>query len=243
MTSEQPLSILVVDDDMDNASSLGELFEMEGHAVSVVHSGQAAIDAYVSDSFDLAFMDVIMPGKNGVESFLEIRRMRPEAKVYMMTGYSVEELLQQAISEGALGVLSKPFDPSEVLSLSASVGPGGIVVATPTPQRGLVGDAIYKTITGNGQACQLITSVNDLSRSVGSDEVLIIDAALPVIDGVSVYRNANSNGHRAPTFIVPPTPSFQEEHATLLRDISSTGVLNKPFNPMLLLQRLRSLAA
>jgi two-component system, NtrC family, response regulator HydG len=238
-----PLSILVVDDDMDNASSLGELFEMEGHTVSVVHSGQAAIDAYVKDSFDLAFMDVIMPGKNGVESFLEIRRMRPEAKVYMMTGYSVEELLQQAISEGALGVLAKPFDPNEVLSISESVGPGGIVVATPTPQVGLVGDAIYRTMVGNGKRCQLIKSTSELSRPVAHDEVLVIDAAMPVIDGVSAYRNASNNGHRAPTFIVPPVPSFHDEHSVLLRDIASTGVLNKPFNPMELLERLRSLAA
>ena len=44
-----------------------------------------------------------MPGKNGVESFFEIRRMKPDAKVFMMTGYSVEQLVQQAIDHGALG--------------------------------------------------------------------------------------------------------------------------------------------
>ena len=86
------LSILVVDDDIDNASSLGELFEMEGHHVRVVHSGEDAIIAYCRENFDVAFMDVMMPGMNGVESFLEIRRLKPAARVFMMTGYSVEEL-------------------------------------------------------------------------------------------------------------------------------------------------------
>ena len=56
------LRILVVDDDEDNANSLGELFEMEGHHVTVAHSGEAAIEHYVNSSFDLAFMDVMMPG-------------------------------------------------------------------------------------------------------------------------------------------------------------------------------------
>lgn len=66
------LRILVVDDDEDNANSLGELFELEGHSVTVAHSGEAAIEHYVNSSFDIAFMDVMMPGLNGVESFMEI---------------------------------------------------------------------------------------------------------------------------------------------------------------------------
>lgn len=242
MINDRDLNILVVDDDIDNAASLGELFEMEGHSVRVVNSGQAAIDAYMTETFDLAFMDVIMPGKNGVESFLEIRRMRPDARVYMMTGYSVEELLQQAIFEGALGVLSKPFDPSEVLALSEYVGPGGLVVAAPGQRRGLVGEAIYHTITSNGRSCQLIKTPAELARPIANDEVLVIDAAMSVIDGVSAYSLASQKGHRAPTFIVPPISIVQNNYE-LLRDVAATGVLNKPFNPMELLQRLRSLAA
>ena len=95
---KRSLRILVVDDDADNANSLGELFEMEGHRPLVVYDGEGAIAAYLKEDFDIAFMDVMMPGKNGVESFLEIKRLKPLAKVYMMTGYSVEQLLQQAIA-------------------------------------------------------------------------------------------------------------------------------------------------
>ena len=96
------LRILVVDDDIDNAQSLAELFDLEGHRATVVHSGEAAIAAHMTQHFDLAFMDVMMPGLNGVESFLRIRQMRPDAKVFMMTGYSVEELMKQAVEQGDL---------------------------------------------------------------------------------------------------------------------------------------------
>ena len=82
------LSILVVDDDIDNAHSLGELFEIEGHNVRVVHSGEDAISAYCRETFDVAFMDVMMPGKNGVESFLEIRRLKPSARVMKRSAHS-----------------------------------------------------------------------------------------------------------------------------------------------------------
>ena len=66
---------------------------MDDHKVRVVYSGQDAIDAYRAAPFDLGFFDVMMPGKNGVESFLEIREQRPDAKVYFMTGYSADDLL------------------------------------------------------------------------------------------------------------------------------------------------------
>ena len=107
------LRILVVDDDADNAYSLGELFELEGHSVQVALSGEDAIAAYLAADFDLAFMDVMMPGLNGVESFIEIRKMRPEARVYMMTGYSVEQLLQQALAHDVAFVPGWPFFAGE----------------------------------------------------------------------------------------------------------------------------------
>jgi DNA-binding NarL/FixJ family response regulator len=80
-------------------------------------------------AFDVAFMDVMMPGKNGVESFLEIRRLKPAARVFMMTGYSVEELLAAGGQWRWRWACSrKPFDASEVLRLTESVGPGGVVL-------------------------------------------------------------------------------------------------------------------
>ena len=112
---KRSLRILIVDDDADNANSLGELLEMEGHRPLVVYDGDGAIAAYLKEDFDIAFMDVMMPGKNGVESFLEIKRLKPAAKVYMMTGYSVEQLLQQAMAGGAMGVFSKPVNLYQVL--------------------------------------------------------------------------------------------------------------------------------
>ena len=96
------------------ADSLAELFEMEGHHVQAVYSGDNAIEVYQDKQFDVAFMDIMMPGRNGVESFLEIKKLRPDAKVYMMTGFSVNELVDRAVDNGAMGVFSKPVDLERV---------------------------------------------------------------------------------------------------------------------------------
>jgi DNA-binding NtrC family response regulator len=110
------LNILVVDDDAGNAESLAELFSMENHRVIVAYDGQQAIEAFSLNKVDVGFFDVMMPNKNGVESFMEIREKFPEARVYFMTGYSAEDLIDKAMNGGALGVFSKPVDLSRVLA-------------------------------------------------------------------------------------------------------------------------------
>jgi DNA-binding NtrC family response regulator len=109
------LNILVVDDDVENARSLAELFELDDHKVIVAYDGQQAIEAYSMNKLDVGFFDVMMPRKNGVESFLEIKAKYPDACVYFMTGYSADDLLETAVSNGAQGVFSKPVDLQKVL--------------------------------------------------------------------------------------------------------------------------------
>jgi len=111
----RPLHILVVDDDQENAAALAELFESDNHKVIIAYNGQQAIDAYAAQDFDLGFFDVMMPVKNGVESFLEIRRTRPAAKVYFLTGFSEGKLIEAAFRNGAMGVFGKPADPAKIL--------------------------------------------------------------------------------------------------------------------------------
>jgi two-component system, NtrC family, response regulator HydG len=240
-TMTKSLSILVVDDDKDNAHSLSELFEMESHRVTVAYSGQEAIDAYSTRGFDLAFMDVMMPGKNGVESFLEIRRMQPHARIFMMTGYSVEELLRQAVSGGALGVLEKPFDAGEVLRLTRDVGRHGLVLAAHADKRRDMGEAIHDALSRNGIASRLMRDAGMLDGNVGPDDILVIDAQVSLIESVSFYKRAQVIGHVAPTILVPP--DLMLVAASPLRDVGVTGILNKPFDPLDLLTRLPQLAA
>jgi CheY-like chemotaxis protein len=239
----QPLSILVVDDDMDNARSLAELFEMEGHRVQVVLSGEAAIEAYRTAQFDIAFMDVMMPGKNGVESFLEIKKLKPHAKVYMMTGYSVDQLLRQAIDHGAMGVFSKPVDISKVLKVLKDISPRGIaLIAEDDPD---FGPMLQTFISAVGMNCALVTNGQEALDTVrrGGVSVLILDLKMPLIDGIGVYTTLRKEGRTVPTIIITGNGAAYADTLDALRDVAITGILNKPFDPVDLLSRLDKLAA
>jgi two-component system, NtrC family, response regulator HydG len=112
--------IFIIDDDRDHAESLAEVLEMRGHEVALAHSGEEAVELFKDADFDLVLLDVKLPGMNGVETFVEFRRLRPDARVMMMTGYSVEQLVAQAVEQGALGVLHKPFSPQALLEFVES---------------------------------------------------------------------------------------------------------------------------
>ena len=235
------LRILVVDDDIDNAQSLAELFDIEGHEAMVVHSGEAAIAAHMAQHFDLAFMDVMMPGLNGVESFLQIRKMRPQAKVFMMTGYSVEELLKQAVDQGALGVLSKPMDVDAILAMVNDVGSKGLMVA---PAFGAnYSQTLQQVISNSGIQCRILKDAHEAPPSGTINEVLILDLKTPLIDSVGVCTGMRSKAAAQPTIIVMPQSSQSHIECDPLRDMAVTGILNKPFDPMDLLDRLEILAA
>jgi len=108
------MKILIVDDNRDLADGLAEILEFKKHEVTVVYTGEEAVRE-ARHAFDLTFMDVKLPGIDGFAAFEAIRRVEPEAKVVMMTGFSFEPLLEQALDAGAIRVLRKPFEVEDVL--------------------------------------------------------------------------------------------------------------------------------
>ena len=109
-------SILIVDDNISLSRTTTLILKRKGYAVATAQDGLEAIAMVEESPFDIIFMDIKMPLMDGVEAHRKIKQIRPEAVVMMMTAYSVEEQIQQALQEGAYGVLYKPLDMYEVLS-------------------------------------------------------------------------------------------------------------------------------
>ena len=120
MTSDK-LNILVVDD----KKIIGDLFDFtlgySGHNITVVDKAQEAFDAVKGRSFDIAFIDIIMPEKDGVDVLKELKHLSPDLPIVMMSGYSVEDKKKKAGELGAVTCLKKPFEIDEVKAVIKSV--------------------------------------------------------------------------------------------------------------------------
>ena len=109
-------NVLIVEDDPDFAESLTIALGVRNCNVDVARTGEEAIRKFHNLCYDIVFMDIKLPGKNGVESLAEIRGFCPAAHVVMMTGFSEAVLLDKARQAGAVDILRKPFRLKELFS-------------------------------------------------------------------------------------------------------------------------------
>ena len=231
------LKILIVDDDLDNARSLGELFEFEGHEAHVVTSGAQAIHRYLSEDFDIGFVDVIMPGMNGIESFMQIRKLKPKAKVFMMSGYSIEELLKQAISHGTMALLTQELNESALRDILNDFGPNNMVVTPFLEQQQI--EFMRESAQQRGMVCRVANSPTGVERGGLESDLLILNMNLTIIDALGMYSTLRKVQDMPPTVLVAP----QSNQSQALRDMYVTGILNKPFDLDLVLSHMTRLAA
>ena len=82
------LRVLVVEDDPDFGESLAELLENRQCSVDLALSAEAGVTKFRQSGYDLSLVDFKLPGANGVEGFLQIRRIDPTAKVIIMSAYT-----------------------------------------------------------------------------------------------------------------------------------------------------------
>ncbi len=108
-------SILVIDDDKPILEAIQMILEDFGLTVS---SADNAIDgermAYEAD-FDLILLDIRMPEKNGADVTRSIISRKPNAQIFVITGFPGDQLTQDALANGAKGILKKPFEITKIL--------------------------------------------------------------------------------------------------------------------------------
>ena len=107
-------SLLIVDDENVVRDSLGKWFEEEGYSVDTANSAREALLKLPRQRWDLALVDIKMPGMDGLELHRKIREVDPDIIVIIMTGYASVETAVQALKDGAYDYIMKPFDPDDL---------------------------------------------------------------------------------------------------------------------------------
>jgi DNA-binding NtrC family response regulator len=113
-TRTSTLSILVVDDEPIVVQSLGDWFRQDGHRVDTAQSAREALALVGEKDYDLAFLDIKMPGVDGLELQTRLAAVKPEMTVIIMTAYASVDTAVKALKAGAYDYIAKPFDPEEL---------------------------------------------------------------------------------------------------------------------------------
>jgi two-component system, NtrC family, nitrogen regulation response regulator GlnG len=110
--------ILVADDEDSLRWVLEKGLRQAGYEVTSVKDGATAVRAVESSAFDLVFLDVRMPGMDGLTALARMREVRADSCVVVMTAHGTMETAIQAMQRGAYDYLTKPFDIDEALLLA-----------------------------------------------------------------------------------------------------------------------------
>lgn len=224
-------NILIVDDNEDLADGLAMVLEDEGYQVSLAYNGTDAINVFDASHFDIVFVDVKLPDINGMEVYQHINKKDPEARVVMMTGFRIEQVLAEVIEKGDVEILRKPFEMKRVEEILKEVQNESIVLIADDDPDFSEGMSEYLLEQGfkillakNGQEALEQMSANNV-------DVLVLDLRMPVMCGLDVYMELKRKGLAVKTIIV--TGHDKEEKGTidLLRSLNVTGCLFKPFAP------------
>src|ERR1700733_12185787 len=104
-------SVLVIDDDPVVCAIVQRVLEGDGFSVSAAGDAQTGLSRFAELNPDLVIVDILMPGKEGIATILELREANPEARILAMTGggnFAVSEVLRVAELVGADNSLEKP---------------------------------------------------------------------------------------------------------------------------------------
>jgi len=110
--------VLIADDEDGLRWVLEKGLRQAGYEVTAVRDGDTALRAFAEAPFDLVFLDIRMPGTDGLTVLAKLREVQPDAHVIVMTAHGTMETAIQAMQRGAYDYLAKPFDLDEVLLLA-----------------------------------------------------------------------------------------------------------------------------
>lgn len=108
--------ILIIDDDAELRQTLSEILSEAGYYTDMAVSGSEALEKVVSEEYDIALLDMMMPGRDGIEVLIELRNARPRTRVIMITAFATIENAVSSIKKGASDYVSKPFKIKELIT-------------------------------------------------------------------------------------------------------------------------------
>jgi two-component system response regulator HydG len=185
---KQKASVLLVDDDKDMTETLSDILTDMSYRVETANNGLEAIEKVKTHAFDTVLLDIKMPGINGVETFKEIKKIRPDAVVMLMTAQSVEELVAEALEEGAYGIMYKPIDTKKLVEFIETAKKGALILFVDidlSTSHKLI-DALkekgyHVAKTGSGEEAKKLVQKK-------SFELIFIEVKMPIMNGLQTYK-------------------------------------------------------
>ncbi|MBI1976344.1 MAG: response regulator [Candidatus Omnitrophica bacterium] len=190
------LNVLIVDDDTAIRNLFVHTLSSMPHEVHAVENGAKAVELAQEIPFDVAFVDMRMPGMDGLETFRALKKLQPSLTTVIITGFAEEEKIEAALREGAIDCMKKPFNITEirgVIEKKIGIGKGtAIRVLVVDDDRSM--RELFKHLTEyNSYLVDVVENAEMALRLLNTTtfDLAFLDVVLPGMDGMELCEKIN----------------------------------------------------
>jgi two-component system, NtrC family, response regulator HydG len=241
MTTKTP-SILVVDDEVDTCRNLSDILTDLGYSVDIAHEGLTALEMVRKKPYDVALLDLKMPGMDGLTLYREIKKLRAGTVAIVVTAYAGGDTKAEALAAGAWQVLSKPVEFPKLLGfVDEALGQPLVMVVDDDHD---LCENLWDLLRDRGyRVCLAHDEKEAAERLTGREfKVVLIDMKLPAGDGSTVFRIVRQTNPQARTIVITGHRSEMDLLVKKVVDEGADAVCYKPFDVPRLLSTLQQLS-
>ena len=227
---DKKTGVLVVDDDVGFRKTLSRILTAKGYEVAEAEDGFKAVDILKERSFEVILMDIKMPAMDGVQTYKKLKQVRPDTTLIMMTAFAVDDLIAEAVKEGAYAILRKPLDIDATINMIEKAKNGAyLAVVDDDPEfcksmKQVLEKKGYKTITcSSGKECVSLAKNKPV-------DVFFIDMKMPVLNGLETYLELKKI---KPDAVAVVMTAYPQETSDIVKEAIDNGgycCLYKPFD-------------
>lgn len=234
--NDNKANILIVDDEMGMRETLVDIMEDMGYHVTMAVDGYDAIQKVKQHAFDIIFMDVRMPGLDGVDALKEVKDIQPGAKVVLITAYAVDDRIRDALRDGAYRVLDKPLDLQTMIDLVEDIKLGThILVVDDDPHIHATFKHIQETRGYRIRIARTGEEAIGIARQ-NTYDMAFIEMKLSVMDGLETYRALRKIHPQAVAVMMTAYPRAASDFVIEALRENAYTCLYKPFSEEEVLQ-------
>ncbi len=184
----EKLKLLVVDDNEQFCQNVSDIMELKGYEVVAAYDGFKALELVERNDFDLMLMDIIMPVMDGTQTLKKVKEIAPNIPVIMITAYAGEDIIREALREGAFGVLKKPLDFNKLSRLIRNAIPNGTLVMVVDDDENLCAN-MKDVLNDKGYRVSVAYNGNTAIEKAGENnfDIILVDLKMPALNGLETY--------------------------------------------------------
>jgi DNA-binding response OmpR family regulator len=235
---------LIVDDEPDTCANLSDIFTDMGYQVDTAPDGFQALELVKSNPYDVALLDLRMPGMDGLELYRRIREISAGTVAIVVTAYASSDMAASVRAAGAWRIASKPVNIANLLALVNEAIDTPLVLVV-DDDRDLC-DNLWDLLRERGYRVHLAHDIPEAEKVLREPrvfQVVLIDMKLPAGDGYQVLRILQQHHKEARAVLITGFAAEAEAKVQEALQAGANAVCYKPFDVNQLLATIQGLSA